>query len=580
MVSPRLLRVAIASFLGMTLLGCEGTIGSPLDSGDGAGEAEPADKEPGELVVSSPARASFISAAGGVSVVVEGHGATEELMINGSPVSPDQDGSFSTTVTAATGLNLVEVVDGDSGLDVPFLFGSFADLGEMVPSAVRLRVNAPGFNDADASKLSITSLAQHVLDDTDILASVQGQSFGGDLGPAEWSFTVQSATYGDARLSFGALDGGVSAGAAVQQLRVEGKLKVKLAFVSKTDTVVMSADAISVNADIAASYQDAALHASSSYVQAQVDNFDYDSNNAGFPCCVDEIITQILGPIIEDQVKDAVQREAAKGVTVALEQFGLPSEIDLSSDMMTAVVATQQELDGAQFDAQGATISVAAGVEATVSPGDPGEAAPGWLEMGGTPEPMATATPFGISLSLDTVNQAIYALWAQGSLDLAVDAIDDIEDLHVALGLPPVLLAGPDGSLRVAVGEAVASGTFNGNSMKVAISLVADVGLAIDATASTLTLSTSADPTVSVTWLDASKLPEALRPLIKEALKNKLADLLSSLELPIPTIPLDMVATSYGDSVAAFGPDTTLGVSNVSNQLSIYGSLLVASPTP
>jgi len=580
LTAPRLLRPALTIVtLALLLTGCsvQGLIGEGAGSLDGS-ETLGDDNEPGDLLVTSPARASFISATAAGTVIVQGQGATDELLIDGTPVTPAADGSFSTTVKAVRGLNLIRLVDGPSALDVPFLYGDFAKPTEVVPAALGLRVNALGFADPDPAKLSVTNLAQHALDDVDLLASLQGAVFSGKESPAKYKFTVTHASYGGASLHFAPRAGGVAVSASLSKLRVEGKLEVKVILLKHTDNVVLSAEAIHVNGNIDASFadggdQDAHLKASASGVQTNVVKFKYDSNNAGFPCCVDSIITKILRPKVRDAVQSAVQKEASRSVSLGLSDFGLPDQIDLSSAGLNAVLSTQQQLAGAQFDAEGAMVSVAAGIEAAGMEAGSGASAPGWLKVGGAPQPMATTTAFGIAVSLDTLNQALFAIWAQGGFEMDVDDVKVVTEIHIAPMLPPVLLAAPQGKLTAGLGEVVVTGKVGGNSFKAAINVLDDVAASIDGEASSLVLSMSAQPTISVTWLEAEALNESLRIIIGGVLEGYLPTLLAP--LPLPSIPLDAVATSFADSVATLGPDTTLKISDASHRASIYGSLLI-----
>ena len=579
-ISARILRT-FPLILSAPVVGCAGNIGGAGPAGEDQGIV---DKNPGALLVTTPPRATFFAEIDGDTILVEGEGASDALTINGVSVLPAEDGTFSTTVTAAEGLNIIELVDGDSALDVPFLFGEFAHPAEWVPSALSLHVSATGFNDPDPTQVSITNLAQRALDNVDIMEGLVGQGLGGGFGPADFEYVIHEASYSGAQVSFGTLDGGASASASVQDIRIVGKLTIKIDIPllpdpKFSDWITLGADWVNVDAAIGVGYQAGALHAAGTWADAGVGGFYYDADNHGFPCCVDDLITEILRPHVRKGIRQAVETEAAKGITLALEDFGLPTQFDIDTDILSTSLDTQHVLDGGQFEADGAMVSVSASVYPSEIPdGSPGEHAPGWLKMDSQPEPTTLATtPFGISVALDTINQALYAVWAQGSLDLDVPEVPGIEELHVRLDLPPVLMASPEGRLGIHLGEAIATGVFSGNEVEIAVSFLDEAAFLLNHEDHTLAITPSDQPLVSVTWLDAGGITDELRPFVTAAIKGELAGMLGALELPLPEIPLDAIASSLATSHAELGPNTEIQFNAVTQRASLFGSMLIKS---
>ncbi len=75
----------------------------------------------GALVITSPARAAFLTAP--ERVVVRGTGATKALRVNGVPATVAADGTFEAPFEPLKGLNLIVAVDGDRRAESPFLWG-------------------------------------------------------------------------------------------------------------------------------------------------------------------------------------------------------------------------------------------------------------------------------------------------------------------------------------------------------------------------------------------------------------------------------------------------------------------------
>jgi hypothetical protein len=566
-------RSTFVAALSLLVAGCTSEAVAPID----LAPAEPIveENEPVALVILTPRRGAFIEASEGDTVVVKGVGAAPGLTINGEPVTPNEDGSFTTTVTAERGLNLIRAVDDDGSLDVPFLFGDFASPSKELAGALTVRLNASGFKSSDPKNVTLTRLAQLALDDVDLLASLKGQTFSGTFTGGSWSFKVSSTSYDDAKVSFSPRTGGASFQASVANVRVNGTLTVKVLF-TKTDAATIGLDAATVTGNVDASLSaSGALSTKGSGVTTALSGFSYDSDNAGFPCCVDWILTQVMQGNVETAVRDNVKKVLETKVGVALNELGLPSSIDLSATGFPAKIGIKQRFDAASFTSTGAQLSVRAHFSAKVDANDPGADAPGWFELGSKPLQVSTASPIGLTVSLDALNQALHAAWAQGGLVRTLEDVPTLGEVKLSPALPPVVQLTPDGRLVAAVGEVVVDGTLAGKPVRAALSVVDEITPTLDGKAGKLTLVTSEQPVVSLTWLEAEHVAPAVRDMVKSMALSQVPKFLAPIELPLPGIPLAAIAPSQASKMAAVGPSATLKLDPKANRAAVQGSLVL-----
>jgi hypothetical protein len=206
---------------------------------------------------------------------------------------------------------------------------------------------------------------------------------------------------------------------------------------------------------------------------------------------------------------------------------------------------------------------------------DPGSAAPGWLTVAQPPAAMPLDVPFGISISLDALNQALFAAWAQGGLERTFDDVPLAGSVHLTPRLPPIVLPNDSGGLLAAAGEIVIDAEIAGSAVQAAITIRDHVQLTIDAATRSVVLAPSPEPQISITWLVADGLDDAFRETIEATILAKLPTLLTPVTLPLPAMPLGAIASSFGDSVGTLGPAATLSVDAATSRLSLFGDLAI-----
>jgi hypothetical protein len=530
---------------------------------------------PGTLRILAPARASFIEQSAGGLIEVRGEGAGSELTIGEQSITPEQDGTFTATVAAVPGLNLVRVVSGEDAVDTPFVYGTFAPASEAVPAAVAVRINEQGFTSKNGDEVTLEMLANRALEDIDLLAALQDKTLSGSVAGAKWTFDVKSAKYGKTKVELGPREGGATFEARVSDVRVDGKLSVKVFGVGPSGDVSLTADAAEVGGDIGVRLEGSALDASASDVQTSLKGFQYHSGNAGFPCCVDDIMTGILRPKIEEAAQTQVRDALRESFVFALQQLALPKEMDLEGAGFPATITIDEEFDGAKFGKDGVELSAAVRFHHAFAETDLGAQAPGWLTLGKAPGKMSTDPAFGVSISLDALNQALFAAWGQNGLERSIEDVPLAGTLHLAPRLPPLVLADEAGNLYAAAGEIEITAEIGGNPVHAALTVQDPVEVHIDAATSSLVLTPGPEPKISITWLEDDGLTDEFRQTVEAMAIDLLPSLLGPVELPIPSIPLGAVAKSFGDDVAVLGSGAKLSIDAKTSRASIEGALTV-----
>ena len=553
--------------------------GGDQPSGDGV-----QDNKPGDLVITSPARAAFLERPSGVGadapVTVTGTGATPALTIDGAPATVAADGSFKATVKPTIGLNVIVAVDGDNRLETPFLYGHFRGAQEPVSQAVALDLNAAAIagGGSDKTMASVTSIVNDAVSQKDLLQALRGQTFKGSapLG-GSWSYKVTGGKYAGVTIALDPLLGNVRASADVDNLEIDGTLTVTYLGHDFGGPVKMTADkaVVSGNVGLAVTGSNGTMKGSMPTAEVTLQGFHYDSNNAGFPCCVDSAMTDYLKPKVTDAVKSAVQQHLPDALAFTLSGLHVPSSLDLSGAGVTKPVPLSAQFDGVELDADGATISAQLLFGATFDPGSPGAKAPGALAL----DVLSTGTgartsPAGISVSFDAINQLFFAMWGSGGLARSLPDTAPLTDITIDPQLPPLLMPTADGGVQVALGELVVNAKLSGNAFTAAASITQEITPSSDAT--TLVLKPKGDPTLSVTWLKADSFPDSTRSLIIAAAKDNMGKILKPVSIPIPTIGLDALGSTFtGKSLALTSP--TLTVDHDAARVGLQGQMSVVT---
>jgi hypothetical protein len=531
------------------------------------------ENRPGALVITKPARASFIEGTDG-KVEIEGTGATPALTINGARAKVEADGSFHASMRPSAGLNLVVAVDGESRLETPFLYGHFASPETPVPEAVALDIGSIGIGGAPpaASLSSVTNLA---LADRDLIALIRNQTFDGTILGAKWTFKVNGGSHAKPNVALSTAVRGIAVNASIANVTVDGTLSLALGGKDYARDVHIIVDRATVlgEAELTLDREKGALRASLPKADAKLEGFRYDADNIGLPCCVDAIVSTVLQPKIEETIRDAMKSQIPQALELTLDGIGLPKQLDLSSLGLQKPLAIQSRFDSATFDPSGGTITASVLFGGKFDPGTPGEKAPGWLKLGELRGNVSRTPSLGISFAVDAINQLLFAAWGTGAL--AFTTPEGALQVKLSPALPPVLSLTENGALRAGLGEVLVQRLPDTKPMA-AVSILQDILPGSDG--QNIVLKPEGEPTLSITWLgDDTDASIKNLNLIAVAAKDQIGKFLKPMTLPVPKIGLEQLGPGFaGQSVAIQTPN--VAVDRRTARVGVSGAMTIAKP--
>jgi hypothetical protein len=542
-----------------------------------ASESDIVENHPGSLVLTEPARAAFIEGSGepspgdegsdGADVEVKGTGATAALTINGQKAEVGKDGSFRARIKGTPGLNLIRAADGNAKLESPFLFGHFVKPSEPVPRAIALDLGKAAFDGA-APATSLSTILNTVLEEGDLLAAIKGKTFSGDVSLATWSYKVEGARYAEATVGLGPIPGALAVNATVKGLVIDGVLTIKALGQSVSKPVRILAERANVKGDAKLTVDNGTLKGAMPNATADLVKFKLDSDNAGFPCCVDAIASTALEPMVEGAVRDGIREEVPKALALSLDGIGLPKELDLSS-LGIKPVAIAARFDGATFDGSGGSITAGVLFGGPFPAGSPGVKAPGWLKLGDAGR-LAPTGPIGISFAVDAVNQLLFTAWGSGGIALSLPDTPPVAELNVRPALPPVLTVADNGMVKIAAGEVLVDAKLSGKPITAAVTLIQDIALSSEGAA--LVLTPKGKPTISITWLKADDIADGVKDIVAIAVEGQVQKFLKPIKIPVPAFSLDRLGKAFaGQSLAIESP--TIAVDGKVARVGLSGAI-------
>jgi hypothetical protein len=522
------------------------------------------ENHPGALVVTSPERASFIKE--GEHIVVRGTGATKELTVNGKPAKVEVNGEFEADVDAEPGLNVIAAVDGESRVEVPFLYGKFAPALQPIDRAFMIDIGEQALA-AELPTASLSSVANAALEKRDLVGMLNGKEFSGSKLSVNWKIKINKGTNGPVTVALAPREKALGVDASVQNVSIDARLTV--GFYSRD--IRITVDRATVTGGIELGVDDnGALGAAMPDAEAKLDGFKFDAGNAGFPCCVDSILTDFMKPKIEETVRDQLRDQLPKLVSLTLDGVGVPKDLDLSVAKIPTKIPITTRFDGAWLDSTGATLSASALFGGRFAAGTPGADAPGFLTLGQPldPETHTHGPNLGVTLSLDALNQLLFATWGTGK---AAFSIPKPLDAALTPKLPPVISVTEKGALRVALGEVIAQ-RGGSETPLCAATIRQDVKLAGDNGA--LLITGDGEPTISITWL-ADDNNSSGANIVASAAKEQLGKFLKGFRLPLPKIALDKLGGTFaGKSLVVETP--SIGLDKQTARVSVSGAMKIA----
>lgn len=410
-----------------------------------------------ELVVTSPVRGSI---ADGTTVTVTGQvrddGGTVRVTVAGVEAPVAADGSFAATVEVGAGIDVIETLATDAAgnqtRDVRAVLA-----GELVPVATPVG-DALAARVGPAALHTVGEIVGDTVDGMDLAATARAlnpiYSTGGSCLGVDVSFLDLQKS--DVAVSLAPVPGALATGVRIDDVVIDLRADYKLACLGGSSHVTVRADQVRVTGDLGLGVTGGDLHAAIAGLSVQIDNLDVDAS--GVPDAVFDLFSGTIERKVEEAIEGAIA-DAVPGLVEATladltsRAFVVPA---LGRDVSVQVRPTTVTIDaGGAFVALDGTLGVAGG-DGAVYLASPARASAGMMGADGG---------FGVALADDTLNQAFAGMWASGALDLGVDLErghplqlvlgDRARRVDVAMALPPTVTVGPEGGLRVMIGDAI-----------------------------------------------------------------------------------------------------------------------------
>lgn len=564
------------------------------------------------------ARGSFVSksqvtVAGDLGVSCPG---TSNATFNGQPIQGNVD-SFK--VQPHEGVNIIHVEqpqrDGSVKTnDIAFLFGTFADARQVTGKALQVRIGANGMSTASLPALplpagetnvTLSQIGTQILrDQGNLLGKLDGQekNVGGSSFNAGVKLVHSSYDPAGATIRLSARDGGLRLEAIITNIASKIDWHATAFGIEHDDSLDARIGKIRVSADVNLAYDSngKAIKATLGGHDLQVEGLDLDDVGLGrIPFGIGDGIEDAIAAGAEyllnnlaDPLLDIVKDSVLPDLSLSLNQFHLPPTLDVP--FLGGQVDLKDDIDGASFKAAGSQLSIAAGILAPV--GAKTIQNPGWLTLPAGDANWDQSKGFGLSISLDFVNQAFYSVWSQGLINRQI--VDHVSMLGIETGpivldakLPPVVQAAPDGDgLFLNIGElqletVYKSATQGEAKVRLAVSLRTKAKISMEDGGATLKVMPSGDE--STTQLAAQLIAVEKG---SQAAGDELAGVLNmftpylqtlisnDIDLPpvaIPSVDLGIISPSFSGRDARF--NGALHFDSKANRIVLEGDLTAQS---
>lgn len=416
---------------------------------------QPGTDAPPTLQVTSPQRGATVD---GDSLTVTGTatgGAGLTVTVDNTPVTLAKDGSFTATVPATPGISIIETHAKDqAGHDVrdvrAVLAGTLAasdgtqaaTIAAHASPAVLTAVGKTVASDAEA--VDYTSVAQQ-------LNPVYDN--GGCLGAV---VNITSVSVGNVDVQLTPKSGALAAAVTIDNVVVKAHVDFKVACIGGSDTLTVSSSAAHVNGDLGVTVSGGKLVTSLPSASVSLDDFNL--SVGGIPSAVVNLFEGTVKSQVQTALQNAITSKLppiANGKLAGLlaQPFDvslLGIETSLTVTPMTATIAPDGML--VAVDSKVAVTGGAGGVFLEQPAPDPSMLA-------------TTTTNLGVGIANDVVNQLLGGLWAAGAFDITVPTSSvgpltglldpDATQLKVSVSLPPTVQSDSNGSLQLAVGDAL-----------------------------------------------------------------------------------------------------------------------------
>ena len=541
-----------------------------------------------QLTIASPAPGSFITPSADGMVEVAGTANGKQIQVNGHSASVDAKGNFRVRIPASEGLNVIDahlsgLLGGES--QRAFLYGNFADPAAAIPGGVMVRSNGVAFDDKDGDLDDYSAIARAMLAQVDLMTLVK------ELPPYTWTLgdvsvdvAVQKVAFDqkNAALTLSPRSGGAHVDGGIANVSVDLAMTVHYGG-DWTTTGNVAVDTVGFVADIDAACSGGEIVASTETPAIALGNLKI-TTDIDFPG-VDDFLTFLANQfkgLIAQTVAQQIQASAANHFAMALNQIGLPSQFSLAPYGLDATLSIADSFDGAAFDAQGVTISA---VTSFAGPAVLGGA--GSLLLGSRPQASFPDATMSVSVSLDALEQAMFAAWNQNGLRKVVYAGKSfpgfkLDPLVAAPALPPVMSAVDATHVQVSLGDIVVSSTVHtwlvDFPLQATLSGVSAVQLDIDPANGALRMTPTGSPVV---WVDVNTLlgvvPDSLlaplSALLQALAPSIVQKLVKPIEVPLPRLSLAKLIAGSTASIGLTSP-VAVAVDSAAKRVIVSGDLV------
>ena len=416
---------------------------------------------PPQLTVTSPQRGMVQTQAG--EVMVQGTAlpgadgaAIAKVTVNDVPATLAADGSFTAVVDIPAGAMLLETVatssEGGSATDARAVqIGELRPVGSGIDRAVTAALSADAFAKLSAAAGPLIKTANL----TALLAPMQPiANLGDDLVNLKLSIT--SLTLGDAKIALTPVDGGLKFSAELDGLSVAANAVYAGALVPDgSSAITITADQVTIagtlvvtpagTAGFTTKIASPAVHTTNLKLQA-----------SGLVGQVLDLLDSNLDSTIQSIATSTAESAMEPLINDALGALAGPQQIDVLGNKLDL----QASPSAVTFSQAGAlvTMNVAAKIEGS-------EASPGYIfTPNGTPV-MNVTTGIQLGLADDLLNELLAEIHALGLLDIHIDQdFGPFDGAEIKLTVPPMITANtPDGSMRLVLGDMVASFSEHGS---------------------------------------------------------------------------------------------------------------------
>lgn len=428
------------------------------------------------------------------------------LTMNGDSVAVGGGGSFVHNVTWDFGINVLDTVavDADDNYTSDtraVLAGDYMPYGSGIPDGVVARINESGFD-------TLEGIGEGLINATDLTSLVPNPAFETSaedcfLGICVtwYSITlyVTNPYIGGSDLEIDPDAGGwLNTSFTILDPSIDWQADGTVTFISLGAAGTIYADSITVDMDLTPSVQNGQLQLSVSNVDVSASGFvfDWDSWIYDVMQFFGLDLSGLLQGLLESTLESTIQDLIPDLLGDTLSSLEIAFEIPLGANIYTFEAIPSR----AAVDDLGMTLGLESyfTAEQWLHPTQ----GPGSLYYGYTLPVFNSSTPgMQLELSLDFMNQALYALWGGGVLDMQMDADAlglDLESIGPLLGfsdlnittvplLPPVIVPGTGSSLlELQLGDlelTMYDGPVDPANVALQVYVSADVELDLDVTA-------------------------------------------------------------------------------------------------